>query len=427
MNMTIAPSTGARAGVAALLLCGTALFAQPAAAQSAFGDFFEREKLTGDWGGARTALEEKGLTFEATFTADSSLNATGGRRTGKGFSSLLQLGLTLDLEKAVGWTGGEIYAGAYFIRGHGLSAFETFNLLTVSNIEAPHADALGEVYFKQALFDDKVEIKVGQLAADGDFATSDTAALFVNATFGWPGLFGVDITNGGPAYPFPTPGVHGLVKFDDAWSFQAGLYNGDPVGPDGVNRHNLEFPVNRGAFAIGELIYTNDVTLPGSYKIGVWYSSKTFADIRTGVANRDDNYALYGVIDQTVWKSGDLKDPSPASLSVFARLAIAPQSNRNFIDAYFDAGFNFKGVPGRPADVFGVAFGYGHTSNKDPNPFSKDEMVVEASYQAAVTGWLKVQPYFQYLINPGGGAPNPNSNRRIRDAAVFGFRTQVEF
>jgi len=410
------------------------------------GGLMEREALTGDWGGARTRLLEQGVQWDATFTADTSFNPSGGVRRGEAYSGLLQLGLTLDMEKLVGWTGGEIYAGAFFIDGKGLTTGEVGNLLTISNIEATPAIRLGEVYLKQKLFDDAVEIKVGQLAADGDFATSDTAGLFVNSTFGWPGLNGTDLPSGGPAYPVPTPGAHALVKFSDAWSFQAGVYTGDPAGRDLKNKHNTDFPLSPGVFAIGELIYAHAPEaggLPGTYKVGAWYSSNDFADLRTGV-NRDGSYALYGVIDQTIWQSGgskDLKDPSPApeqSLSVFARAVVTPQSNRNLIDYYFDAGFNAKGfTPGRPDDVFGIAAAYAHISKRAQaadrdagggTPIRSSELAFEASYQAAVTPWLKVQPFAQYIVRPGGGDPRPNDpTRRIKNATVLGARTQISF
>jgi porin len=437
------------AALAGSALCAAALWSHAAAAADSSiappsavlgSDFLEREKLTGDWGGARTRLEDAGLSFEATFTGDFSANLSGGLKKGKGFSGLLQLGAELDLEKLVGWKGGSFYAGAYFIRGHGLTTYEVGNLLTMSNIEFDHSNRLGEVFFKQELLDDRLAIKIGQLAADGDFATSDTAGLFVNSTFGWPGLMGVDLYSGGPAYPVPTPGVHVAYAFDDAWSIQAGLYNGDPAGRDDKNDHNLDFPVNDGAFAIGELAYAYKPAegsggLPGTYKVGAWYNSLHFDDLRRDVRHKGD-YALYGVIDQTVWQGGDLKDPSPASASVFARAVLAPQQDRNLIDYYFDVGFNLKGMtPGRPDDVFGVAFAYAHISKEqrrldrfNGDPLHSSEMVIEASYQAQLAGWFKLQPFAQYVVRPGGGDPDPDRpNRRLKNATILGFRTQVDF
>ena len=114
---------------------------------------------------------------------------------------------------------------------------------------------------------------------------------------------------------------------------------------------------------------------------------------------------------------------------MFARAVVAPQSNRNLIDWYFDVGFNAKGfLPNRPDDIFGVAFAYAHISHRQPEPTGSSEMVIEADYAAAVTGWLKVEPFFQYVIHPGGGAPDPDRpGRRLRNASIFGLRTVVDF
>ncbi|WP_164919530.1 carbohydrate porin [Hansschlegelia zhihuaiae] len=434
----------AAAAVAISFVAGAGAARAEDDAPSYAGDLLTRDSLTGDWGGARTKLYERGVKFEATYTGDASTLVSGGLRRDEGFSGLLQLGLTLDLEKLVGWTGGEVYAGAYFIRGHGLSTYEVGNLLTISNIEADRANRLGEVYFKQTLFDDRFSIRVGQLLADSEFVVSDTAGLFVNSTFGWPGLMGTNLPSGGPAYPVPTPGVHVAYEFNDAWSVQAAIYNGDPAGHN-VNPHNLDFPLHEGVFGIGEVAYKTDGVFgkPGVIKAGGWFNTANkFDDVRLSGVTHGGDYAVYGVIDQTVaeWGGGqDLKDPTPStsSLSVFARAVFAPQQNRNLIDYYFDAGFNVKGlIAGRADDVFGIAGAYAHISrdaqraDRDDGgvPVRSSEMVFEASYKAQLAPWLALQPFAQYVVRPGGGDPRPaDPSRRIKNATVLGFRTQVEF
>jgi porin len=56
-------------------------------------------------------------------------------------------------------------------------------------------------------------------------------------------------------------------------------------------------------------------------------------------------------------------------------------------------------------------------------------LAVELTYQAQiVSGWI-VQPDFQYIFHPGGGAVDPLNALvgPIPDAAVFGVRTQISF
>jgi hypothetical protein len=49
------------------------------------------------------------------------------------------------------------------------------NLLTVSNIEAVRGTRLADLYLEQSLFEDVVNIRIGQFAADEEFLISDVA------------------------------------------------------------------------------------------------------------------------------------------------------------------------------------------------------------------------------------------------------------
>ena len=58
-------------------------------------------------------------------------------------------------------------------------------------------------------------------------------------------------------------------------------------------------------------------------------------------------------------------------------------------------------------------------------PSQGSETVLEATYQAQVTGWLQVQPDFQYVINPGAGftlVNNVRTNCRTRPCWAFAAR-----
>jgi carbohydrate-selective porin OprB len=56
------------------------------------------------------------------------------------------------------------------------------------------------------------------------------------------------------------------------------------------------------------------------------------------------------------------------------------------------------------------------------------ETVLELSYQAQALPWLQVQPDIQYVIDPGGGIPDPSRpGQRVGSAAVFGLRIVAAF
>jgi len=54
--------------------------------------------------------------------------------------------------------------------------------------------------------------------------------------------------------------------------------------------------------------------------------------------------------------------------------------------------------------------------------------VIEASYQTQLAPWLKVQPFAQWIVRPGGGEPDPDKPwRKIPKATVFGLRSVTVF
>ena len=54
-----------------------------------------------------------------------------------------------------------------------------------------------------------------------------------------------------------------------------------------------------------------------------------------------------------------------------------------------------------------------------------------AVYQYEVRAGFTLQPNFQYITHPGGGATNPlginQPGKVLKDAAVFGLRTVLKF
>lgn len=215
----------------------------------------EQETLTGDWGGLRTRLEEDhGITTGLTQTMDILGNSSGGIRQASAYDGVFKLEVTIDLEKFIGWQGGTFYTAGYVIQGHGLSTYYIGNLLTVTSVEAPDEVRLGEIWLEQSLFDGVLKVKAGQILVNENFVISETAGVFVNSTFGFPGSFGTDLPDGGPAYPMAVPGVQVVLQPDDAWLLQAAIFNGNPTGA-GANSNGMTFPIGDGVFSIAEAAY----------------------------------------------------------------------------------------------------------------------------------------------------------------------------
>ena len=89
----------------------------PVAAQEGF---FERDTLTGDWGGVRKHWEDAGVALGVTDVSETLSNPTGGIRQLTIYQGLLDRSLTLDLEKLAKWPGATFYTDGYWISGEGL-------------------------------------------------------------------------------------------------------------------------------------------------------------------------------------------------------------------------------------------------------------------------------------------------------------------
>ena len=119
-------------------------------------------------------------------------------------------------------------------------------------------------------------------------------------------------------------------------------------------------------------------------------------------------------------------------------------SDRNLISLYADGGLELIGLNDqRPRDKFGIGAGYARVSSRaraldadyqqllGPNwPVRSFESLITTVYQYEVRAGWTLQPNFQYIIHPGGGATGANSRfpgKVLKDAAVLGLRTVLKF
>ena len=433
-------------------------------AQQEETSIWKRETLTGDWGGMRNALSDRGAAFTFNYIGEVLGNVRGGERRLATYDGRFEMSLDLDLEKMAGWQGATIHATGYQIHGRGLSANALGNLLAASGIEARRGTRLFTLWFEQNLFDKNVAFRVGQLAADDEFAVSAVGAVFVNGTFGWPTILAANLPSGGPAYPLAAPGLRVRVRANETFSLQAAIFSGDPAGtgaepdPQRRNPSGTTFSFSGGVLVMAEAAISNAAAgwltdLPGTIKAGFWYHSGGFDDLRfdngglsradpasTGVARRHrGNYGGYLVVDQTIWRVPGSKE---RELNAFVRFGANPD-DRNLIGWYVDAGLAFKGpFAGRAEDTIGVAFGFARIGDgargldRDTARFTATdtptrdyEAVFEITYQAQITPWWTIQPDLQFILHPGGTVVNPRSpsGSISRDAIVLGLRTVLKF
>jgi len=412
--------------------------------------------LLGDVGGLRSELVKSGIIPAVTDIEETLGNVSGGIRQGLIFEGLTDFSLAYDFRPRFHWRG-NFFVRGFQIHGKGLTANNIDNLNTISGIEATATTRLFELWYEQHI-GDWLRIRIGQQAAGTEFLITTGAKPFVNSAFGWPTLPAEDLPSGGPAYPLATPALRFRIDASDEWTFLAGVFNGSPAGPGPGNPQQRDasgtnFRLDDGILALYQARYNPDNSPKnGTYRLGVWYNSELFADqavdtlgvslaspLSNGMPRQHrGNASIYGVVDQPLFGGG------PDGFAGFARAMGAP-GDRNLVAAYLDGGITYKSPSknlfDQTGDTTGVAVAYARIGaaaralaaetaafTGQPYPLRSSETVVELTYQIQLRpGWL-VQPDLQYVINPGGGIPNPlMPPSRIKNALIGGVRTIINF
>jgi len=325
-----------------------ALLSSAAVARAEEQSIWEREKLTGDWGGLRTAWAESGVEVGANYIGEVYNVLSGGLRRGTTYEGRLDVAIDTDLEKRLRWNGAKTHVRLFQIHNSGRNVAEHVgSIADPSNIDALPATRLFTAWFQQD-FGKFASIRVGQLAADDEFLVSHTAGGLINGTFGWATIMSANLPSGGPAYPLATPGVRLQVHPAENVSFLAAAFSGDPAGkncngdPQACNRHGTTFSFSGGAFLIGEAQYQvnqeeESKGLAAAYKVGAWYHTGRFADQHYGIDGtgaiislatsppealyHPNNWGIYAVVDRMIWRAGK------RSTSVFVRGGLIPTAS----------------------------------------------------------------------------------------------------
>jgi porin len=393
-------------------------------------DFASRQYLLGDWGGERRRLAEKGVTFDFHYVADLQANPTGGEKQTQAGWGRIRGTVDMDLGKLVGANGLTFHATGVWQFGVDLGA----KLGTIANptgLVSAHTTRLDSWWLQQALFHDKVFVKVGQFAGLDFYGDQQYGASYIIEPLDYAlgNLFSTTYESFNPAATpaaeirfVPTPNVY--VK-SAIFSGNRNPYAQDSTGFDFKIADTPVFVYEAGFLvdppnAKGSAVAK---TYPGSYEVGAAYNAGKFLD---SITNRytPGNYLIYIMANQAVYR------PTPGSnrgLDLDFGFDWSP-SDVNRQNSQLTAGFRYNGlIPHRDHD--GLAFGVVYNKISDQFSFAGtllgmpalgSEEAIELNYAIQVSPCVLLQPVFQYYVNVGGNSHIPN-------AAVFGFRTKVTF
>ena len=403
----------------------------PSISDSPPESFWTQKYMLGDWGGERTRLEQKGITFYGEYRNDFLTNVTG---TGHDHSTnfgRFRLNLDIDFKKLADFDGEFFFSAIYQYGGNLSGQYLDVHTLT-SSIAGNESARIDQLWYQQGLFDGRLKIKLGQVAAVNEFGATDFFDILFNDELGYSPNANFNVNQ-----PFSPAGKPGIILTLDLRDLTPGLYLkggaftaiADPYHPD---THGVDYgdDFNYGAAFAAEIGYNEQHTsYAGVYKLGFNYSNQhNFANIRTG-QEYTGNMNGYLTIEKTVYHPmGDKGNvDTNRGLDLLFQMFGEP-ADRNPVDFEATFGGRYTGlIPKRPNDKVGFGLIYSHISNEKSlanqdagGPSLNGEFTTELDYQVQVTPWLMIQPDIQAIFNPNGDSGRSS-------ILVLGLRSIIVF
>ena len=401
---------------------------------------------TEGWAAFRQGTAARGVGLSAVYDGEGLVNTSGGIRTGAVYVGALRLQLTIDGEHLLGWRGATLFLSGLGTHG-GHPSRLVGDAQGVSNLEAPAGGQLYEAWLQQNLFDNRVSTLAGRFDLNTEFYRLQSAALFLNGSFGVGPEFSQS-GRGGPSI-FPDTSVGGRIAFKPFRDvvLRAAILDGEPVDrPDGGER---VFAKGDGLLLVGEAAFLSRPVsqehplgrqfrigrgaalrpYDGKLAVGGWYYTAKFDDITERSPDgrpvrRRGSGGAYLLVDQRVHGGAD---PSSRQVSAFAELGVGdPRVNR--FGLYAGGGVVFSGLfPAFDSDELGLAIAIARNGShfidlerRAAVPVTGTETTVELTELLQLGKHLALQPDLEWVTHPG-------TDPRTRDALAVALRFEISY
>ena len=400
------------------------LFLGPASVAAEVPDW-NADTLSGDWGGVRTNLSERGVTLEIALKASLLSNLSGGIRRGSKYMDNWDVKLRADADKLWGWTNTTGYLHVISNHGGKLNATHVGSFMGVDNIEVnTNTTKLFHAWLERSFFNEKFSVLAGLYPVDSEFYMTEAAGVLVHPSGGVPAEVAQAGVNGPSIFPTSSFGLRAKWRPTPKFYLQAALVDGVPGNPGNPRGTHIRFERGDGTLAIVETGFrpTEEIS---KYAVGYWRYTPRFDDLadtdRLGKPLRRVNRGAYLVAEQTVYR--ERGDPSQG-LALFMRYGVA-SGDVNTLDHAYSLGLRYRGLlRGRNEDEFGIGLTRGNAGAKFRQaaaiPLAANETALAITYRAKVTPWLAVQPILQRIVNPG-------FDPALGDAWIAGVRFEIAF
>lgn len=418
----------------------SAISGNPAAVNSVAG--------TGQLGRWLHLPKAAGLRLGGVWLADTNGLLSGGSQPGKwSFNSALIVGMDLDAEQLVGWTGASF--GIQFLQFNGentngqAGSVQGYNSLPGS--EPLNRSELYQLWYRQSLFDERVVVRIGKQLPNVDFnnvvrpvstrekklVIPSVTGLLFTPVFVQPTLLGA---LGG--YYNSVSGVSVAIAPTTNSYLRYGFYDGNVAR--GVQTGMIGPQFNGYYFNIWEagMDWVIADKYPGSFGAGLWYQTGALQGPNDILENGTGGFYLFG--SQRIWSNEVKMLPSDGGRASEGKckIVIGSDSQQNSsISAFLQFGANnsetlpmnqsfglgltgFGLVPNRPSDSIGMGMSWAWLN---PNVFDRSsELMFQGYYQAHIYGGAYLQPALSYI-------PTPGANASVEGAWAATFRVVLLF
>ncbi len=421
--------------IAASLLAGAAC-----AAEDECGDF-NTHTISGNWGGNRADLCNKGINFGFTHKSDVLSNMDGGTQRGTAWMGHTEARVNMDLDKLLGWEATTAYIHFHSDLGNKFNRDYVGSFVGVDNIETSVNTAqFFHAWVQKGFADDSLTVLGGLYPVDSEFFVTETSGIFIQPPYGMANDMAQGGRNGPPIFPVGALAVR--VKYTTPgknFYLQGALTDGVPGDPQNPYGTHIKLDSGDGTLAVMEFGYIPQESPQhpalaqegkreeGEYfnktAVGFWHYSYQMDDLSEvdalGNPLQRSSQGVYFLAERTLMIE---QNNASQGLSGFLRLGTA-SADVHQADWTGSLGLRYHGLlDGRDDDLAGIAVTYNHTSEKYKllNNATDGQTNVELTYRAQVNNWFWLQPTLQFIRSP-------NMDPALNDATIIGCRAEVNF
>ncbi len=300
----------------------------------------------------------------------------GGLRRGTLSDTVAMASVAVNTGRLGLWRGGRVAASFVGISSGQPSLHDVGDIQVMSNIAAPSAARMYELWVRQRLGGPGTELRAGVIDLNAHFAVVETAAVLLNASFG----ITPSISLNAPAPIFPKPGLGVMVSGGAAgWRGRVGVFQSNPA--------QRSTALDGGGMGIAEVALGGGA-LP-ALKVGGWTWRRQGDGPGPGSSG-----GTYAVVQSLLGRLG------PGRLSGFAELGSTP-GRESVSPRFVGIGAALDGpLRGRPRDRLEAGIARAWIQGPGLGP----ETAWELTYLVHLAGGIHVQPDLQVITRPGGGS-----------------------